>query len=366
MVPYLVCFGVSIVSTYMACNIEYKFGAAKKVKYINYLFSIIAVFAPCFLAAVRDSSIGFDVSVYGDSVLKVAEKSPDLFYLFSQFNMEKLYLSIAYLMGHYGNRYLYYLILQFLVIAPVYSTLMRKETKKYAWVGMLVYFCWLYPFSLNIMRQSIAIAIVIWGYRYVQERKFMKYLIVIAVACGFHLSALLGLAVYLIDLLTMSDAEQNISSVRKFFATLSNINKVIILFATSLIIIFGTYFINIISSVTGRFSRIVTDMSAGFNGLEIRNLLIMAVFIILLYILISGANNSETKLLLYLITIGAILYQIKVLSAQMYRISLFFTGFIIIAIPMFINRANNVRRLEITMGRENIKSKKRLCFWSAR
>lgn len=53
-----------------------------------------------------------------------------------------------------------------------------------------------YYTSFNVMRQIMAVAIVIWGIRYIEQRKFIKYAIVIIIAATFHTSAIFMLPMY--------------------------------------------------------------------------------------------------------------------------------------------------------------------------
>ena len=53
-----------------------------------------------------------------------------------------------------------------------------------------------YYTSFNVMRQIMAVSIVIWSIRYIEQRKFIKYVIVIMIAATFHTSAIFMLPMY--------------------------------------------------------------------------------------------------------------------------------------------------------------------------
>lgn len=176
MIFYLVMFGSSIALFYFADNMNFYFGE-KKIRIINYLCAILAIFIPCFFAGVRDSTIGFDMQIYGDAQFEYAGRFTSYFkYITMYVNLERLYQLVVYLCAHFANRYIYYFTLQFLTILPFYL-LLQEECKKETWIGMFIYFMWMYPFSLNIMRQSIAIAIVVWGYRYIKKGRSLNILL---------------------------------------------------------------------------------------------------------------------------------------------------------------------------------------------
>ncbi|MBQ2758077.1 MAG: EpsG family protein [Clostridia bacterium] len=51
----------------------------------------------------------------------------------------------------------------------------------------------LYPWYLNVMRQALAIAILLWGWGLLKRRRFVRYTLVVLLAASFHVSALLFL-----------------------------------------------------------------------------------------------------------------------------------------------------------------------------
>ncbi|MBE6605109.1 MAG: EpsG family protein [Ruminococcaceae bacterium] len=51
----------------------------------------------------------------------------------------------------------------------------------------------LYPWYLNVMRQALAIAVLLWGWGLLKRRRFVCYSLVGLLAAGFHVSALLFL-----------------------------------------------------------------------------------------------------------------------------------------------------------------------------
>lgn len=332
MYPYIICFSVSILSTYLASNLRYTVSRSH-ANIINIMFAAIAIFCPCYLAAVRDSTIGYDVALYGDSLLESATRVSDLASYLRLYNTEKLYLVLTYIVANYGNRYIYYFILQFLVVAPFYMALQRGESKKHAWLGMLLYYCWIFPLSLNILRQAIAISIVIWGYRYMHERKLIKYTIVVIVAMGFHITAILGLSIYFIHVLTVSKPFGETSWIRKKLANYGKLAKFLIVLLILVGFIFSTSIISLITSSTGRF---IFATSSNEGGWEWKNLLIMGSLVLILLPIASRTREKEIHFLFFLICIGTIVYQLKFVEAQLYRISLYYTGHMILAIPIFI------------------------------
>lgn len=352
MIFYLAMFGSSIALFYVADNTKFYFGK-KKTKKINYLCAILAISIPCFFAGVRDSTIGFDMQIYGDVQFEYASHFSSYFkYITTYVDLERLYQLVVYLGAHFGNRYIYYFILQFLTIFPFYL-LLQEECKKETWIGMFIYFMWMYPFSLNIMRQSIAIAIVVWGYRYIKRRQAVKYAITILVALGFHTTAILGIIPYVINLLIVDSEGVKKSKIRSLLTHFSAINKFLIIIGSLAVVLFGSQIIIYFSEVTGRYNRFVLDIveSSGFNISNIVNLFIMAVVLLCLYQLRTGDRSKEISYLLLLIGVGAIIYQLKAVSSQMYRLSMYLSCYTIWLFPYLFSRSGlGKRKKQIYFG----------------
>lgn len=58
--------------------------------------------------------------------------------------------------------------------------------------------------SMNIVRQYIALAIFLFGLKYVKEKNFIKYIICVLAASLFHKSLLLGFAIYFFQYIKLS------------------------------------------------------------------------------------------------------------------------------------------------------------------
>lgn len=71
-----------------------------------------------------------------------------------------------------------------------------KRTSCNVEFSLLIYLCLFLFDSLGLIRQSLAVALIFWGYRYVYERKLCKYIIVVLIATGFHYSAVIALFIY--------------------------------------------------------------------------------------------------------------------------------------------------------------------------
>lgn len=335
MVPYIVCFGSTILLAVLANNIKFVFGE-HRIQKLNTLFWLTSIFILCYLAAVRDTTIGYDMRIYGERLFREALDSQSLLEFWRwHVNTEPLFAALVYFSAQYFNRYVYYFLIQLFCVLPVFLLLRRTECKKYAWLGVLIYCFWLYPFSFNIMRQTIAIAICLWGYKYVLERKPIKYVITVIVAAGFHLSAFLALSVYIINLVTVC-GENERSYIRKKINKYRSLIKAVFVIGIATIFIGGASVINMIIRITGKFQGFISDTTN--IDIEWQNVVFMAAVILLLLLCKGRTKNQEMQFFIYLLLVGMIVYQFKAFSTHIYRASMYLTSYMIYAFPLFFSQ----------------------------
>lgn len=179
-------------------------------RFIGKILTFVAILLPCILASMRADTIGTDVRVYVEPMYNVAKQSTS----FSSYMGQRWYVIWRYM---YVNKFeigfttLVYLIeklggslgtvlffIHALIVAPIYLGLKRMKKPYPVYLGMLVFYLLFYNTSLNMMRQWIAMSVLFYGLSHLIINKEKKYFITIVVACLFHTSALMGVAIYFI------------------------------------------------------------------------------------------------------------------------------------------------------------------------
>ncbi len=87
----------------------------------------------------------------------------------------------------------------FVVACIIYIPLFRTIFcySKSPTVSIFVYFgMGLFAYSLGIFRQMIAISIILCGIKFIEQKKFLKYILIVAAATLFHTTALITLPLY--------------------------------------------------------------------------------------------------------------------------------------------------------------------------
>jgi hypothetical protein len=169
---------------------------AKKVSrshiFLFYFFSFLAILFPSFLAGFRDTTVGKDIEVYVIGTFHKAILSESLtdFIIFSGLRFEPLYLLYNYIISRFtDNIFWFFFIQQFFVLSLIYSFAFHFENKFSSSLFYLFYLLFFYNESLNLVRQTFSIAVIIYSFRFLFEKRIIRYNLCILIAYIFHYSS---------------------------------------------------------------------------------------------------------------------------------------------------------------------------------
>lgn len=192
MLIYLICFSVSVG---FAC-----WANRTKKKKLFYLFSCLSILTMVLLAGLRDYSIGIDTMnykthpAYWASAIKSETLAEYFRRYFAAGYKEPLFALFIGLISRITHNFSAFLLAAHAVIVSciyIGSFRLRRYVEP-AWI-LLLYYLFLYNQSLNGIRQHMVLAIIFVVFADIQEGKFLRYCIVVAVSCLMHTTALLAL-----------------------------------------------------------------------------------------------------------------------------------------------------------------------------
>lgn len=201
MVVYLIGFAASLILIAMT---------EKKRTRIFVIASAIALLIPCLIAGLRAQTIGTDVMVYVKPLTQAAIMADDLNDYFNSYwyaswrNLYAMDYDIGFSLLVYVVAQLtdslgaVLFAIQACMILPIYLALTRTRKQFPVWLGMLVYYFLSYNCTLNMMRQWVAMGFLLLAFQILTEKKLCLTLLLTAVACMFHSTALIALPLYLI------------------------------------------------------------------------------------------------------------------------------------------------------------------------
>lgn len=193
MAPYLVTFlTVSVVSIYAERKLD-----ENKTKSFIFL-SIIAILVPSILAGCRDYTIGTDVQVYVLPTFEQARRFSNItswltFNATWYKSVDFLFAVLTYAISRVtDNAHFLLFAIALLIDGFFYAAWVRFRKYVPVWIGMLVWMLCYYNQSYNIMRQSIAAAILFFATSFLVENRKIAYIVLVAMAALFHNSAIIG------------------------------------------------------------------------------------------------------------------------------------------------------------------------------
>lgn len=182
---YIVMFSVSAAIFKLYTN---------KNRIVSKIGRILAISIPTFIAAFR-YQVGTDYSNYDYLFTYIRNNSWEKV-LSNTIKWETGFKILVKVLTEIGDNRFVFGALAFLTLAVITYTL-RTD---YGYYGMVlsyfVYLFFYFPAALNIVRQSLAVAIVFYSYKFIFENNKYKYFLFILLAASIHTSAIVALPVY--------------------------------------------------------------------------------------------------------------------------------------------------------------------------
>lgn len=190
MFPYLIVFGISIIATYCAERSVYK-------SFTFYIFSCLAIVPLVLLSAFRDVSVGTDTHNYVYMFQNAVEYNHNfLIYMLLHPTFEPGFLFYNFIIAQiFSNVETYYIITYGIIVGLVYASAIKLKEYVSSHIFMLVFLFLFFSDSLNIMRQYIAVAFVIWAAANLFEENNKKYIFWTIIAFLFHTSAIISIII---------------------------------------------------------------------------------------------------------------------------------------------------------------------------
>lgn len=165
---------------------------------LKLLVLLTGLAAPALLAGFRDETVGVDILSYAKWMCLAAQRLDFLSFL----NTESGIASIGWNVFTWiatrltGGLPGYLFCIECACVIPVYAGLSRCCHGMGTAVAFLSWLLLFYAFSLNGMRQSVAMSIVFYSVFYIFERKPLRFVFGVFFACLFHQTAVIALALY--------------------------------------------------------------------------------------------------------------------------------------------------------------------------
>lgn len=226
---------------------------------------------------------------------------------------------ISLIFGH--DFHIVLIICAIMYVIPV-CILIKKESPDPMFSFILLITMGFFFFSMNGIRQSLAMGFLMMAYFPLKDRKLLKFVLLVAMAACFHKTALVFLIAY-----PMSKMGFNKLSLLCYLG----------LFIVCLLM--GKTVMNYITSSMAEYDQRLQSYEIGrttltYSGLI--QLLLLTIFPLIYYKKLLAKNRS-TNILFQLMFLAIIFQSMAGVIAEMFRIAMYFSVYMIILIPRTIS-----------------------------
>ena len=195
--------------------------------------------------------------------------------LYAGFQNEIGYIYLNKIIGIFTDDALYFFMITTFVILFSFFHHFKKHSVN-IWLSILMFATVeSYYASFNITRHIFAVAIIFVGSKFLYERKFFKWVLVVVLATLFHKTSIIMILFYFI---------------LNFRIKLKNWSMIVI---GSAIVIF--FFDNIVNIAQQYFYEQYTDSSYGMWGQAITNIVLPVAFLIFSLLNLNKLDSNDTK-----------------------------------------------------------------------
>lgn len=315
---YIITFLITILLIWLAEN-------KAKSKTIKTIVLILAIMPMFFISAIRyDVGTDYDKRYMADYYTLAEGKNVG--------NLEIGFKAIDYICLFFTQEpYLLFVVTSLIILAIIFEVIYKKSSNKI--LSIIIFFLCGYFFgTLNLIRQYIAMALVLLGYQFLMDKNQKKAYI------GFVICAILAFFMH----------SSSIVCFIMLFLTQKNIcNIKIVLPLSILILILNQNIMTILTPIikNTRFKVYLTGTYAQseLSVLQIVENLLVYVWMSIIYYFQKKKNMEIKKEEITLLNIQGISFLLTVagvIHSQFMRMAIYFGIFQILSIPYFFNMMN--------------------------
>ncbi|MDO4459127.1 MAG: EpsG family protein [Clostridia bacterium] len=298
-------------------------------------FIILSVIMLSTFAALRGLSVGTDVTVYLEEAFTGAESISLQSFLKKWNNNDVMFYTGVWIVRQItSNIHVYFFLHQFCSATIIYYIAHKNMTEHNDpfTLYIFMYLMMWYGTTFNVLRQTMAVNILLLGYTFLRNKQWIKYCIVVAIASLFHASVLLALFFPFVMVLA---GRKN----RNLYDAVLGVGGIIVMALLpvffNIINTFGTF---------DRYKRFFTNKKFSETNFNIHFFIIKSVILIGLLFFVywtKSHRKTEISLLSKLMILDLVAYCASMQVKYGYRLSYIFLAFQIIAIPKIYSEIKN-------------------------
>lgn len=305
----------------------------------NKKFVVISMFFVFLVEALRAPSVGADTANYVRGFNILSNRLENVYYSWTVYGWEPLWRALNYAVGIFTKNSQWFLAVTSLIIVIgigrfVYLNCADDESAFWP-IFFFITLAILYPSSMNLLRQFVALGFLLEIYtlskRKNVKKRLLKSIILLAIAVGFHKSAILGVMIIWHSILRN---QRNDNPKKQIFIAIAISILMPFLFPLALrvfITVFPEYTIYLNTVwLQGESLRMYSVVMTLFR--------IIIIVVVVLFLDPKSESNEEVyQLCIYnAYAIGFMVLQTQILMAQ--RFGYYFETFLILLIPKVVRK----------------------------
>lgn len=180
----------------------------------------VAIMIPVLLSAMRGIDVGRDTRTYAYSAFQVAKNTGRFSELIGYDGIEPAFLFVEYIGAKYLNSFSFVLgTMQLITNYCFYKAIQKKCGEENIAVDMMIFYFFIYGGTLNAIRQSAAIGLVLLAMVYFSEKKYITTMTLLTVAIAFHTTA--GIALVFLMIYAVADNDRIYKAINIFIVAFS-------------------------------------------------------------------------------------------------------------------------------------------------
>lgn len=330
---YLCIFAISLLFVSLASK-------NKANKVIFWLFSLIAVLLPVLLATFRNIGIGTDTMTYVNDVFSHVNKVDSLSKLIDMQMAESFgeiemgYVLLNYIASFLGDTsYSIYFVTSFTFLFTVYCCIVSNN-KRYMLLSWFIFLFFFYNFSLNVVRQTIAIGFTLAAFSSLEKKRYTAMLLFSVLTWLCHGTGMMVVIVLFCSCLIPS-------LLRRF--SIKKVMYWVLVVSLVVIISVNTIFKFILGNqlFSGRYSNYLIVAQNKDAGALQTTFILVYIFILYLFFLAYKCSKSikdKTEIVYYSLMhyVGMLLCLSSLITYFAFRMSYYF---LVVSLVLFVPRA---------------------------
>ncbi len=335
MVPYLVCF---VFSTVLIALSEYSLRRNKKTFAV--FLGCAAVLTLSIMAGIRSYDVGTDIDFYILPFYRRAQSYSASFqslWSANAENVEVLFLILEYISANvFHSPHFVMFALSLLTNGFVYKGIIKQRERMSVAFAWLTYCLIYFNLSLNMMRQSVSVAILFYLFSDLEKLNWKRVIFFSAFASLFHISSLIGIFFYAVYLIICR--KNRIGGLRQVLFLVFMLLPVIIPYAIRMIINLGI--------LNQRFNIYLENQANAAIGN-----LIFRVLCLISYVLLCYHTKSNDKSRNYFLLYAGIMNTLFIVNnSQIFiRLRAYFEIYSLIYVPSGLRVYSKKTRVLVTV-----------------